>query len=210
MRDIIKSEKVILLDLGNILVRLNSVDKFWSGQTSAPGAASYQQRWISSQAVRDLETGRIKDFYQFYKRALLEFELEMEFSVFSQIFISLIGEKFEQTDYLLSELAHHYRLMLLSDTSDVHWQYCRNELLLGKYFERVFLSYEIGFMKPDRRIFETVLADINVIPQNIYYFDDKSENVDMGNKLGINSYKTWGGSPLIDQMKQLKLLDYIS
>ena len=202
-----KSESLILFDLGNILVRLNSVDQFWFGSNPVLPHEVCQQKWIQCQAVRDLETGRITDFEKFYRQALQELELELNFTDFEKIFISLIGEKFEQTDLLLSELSIHYRLMILSDTSEPHWQYCQNELGLGNYIEKAFLSYEIGFMKPDKRVYEAVLSSIDVIPQNIYYFDDKPENVFAGKKSGMNAYLSWGGETLIDQLKRIGFLD---
>jgi putative hydrolase of the HAD superfamily len=201
-----KSELLILFDLGNILVKLNSVDQFWYGQDPEPVHEICQQRWIGSQAVRDLETGKIKDLKHFYQMAARELELDLDYMKFEKIFISLIGDKFAQTDLMLAELSQHYRLMILSDTSEPHWRYCEQELGLGHYIEKAFLSYELGFMKPDKRVYKTVLSEVDVIPQNIYYFDDKTDNVKAGKLAGMNAYVSWGGETLICQLKQIGLL----
>ena len=197
-----QDKRILLFDLGNILVHLNHVEPFWNGRIPLVDRTICQERWIKSSAVRDLETGNIDDFNTFYQLACSEMDIDLDMKQFEEIFISLIGEKFHQTDEILSRLYGRFPLMLLSDTSEPHWRHCRDTLALGQFFDKTYLSYEIGCMKPDRRIYEAVLADIGTIPQNIYYFDDKPDNVEMGQKMGMNAYVSWGGPTLLSQLEQ--------
>ena len=48
------SERVLMFDLGNILVHLNSVSKIWSGKESRDDK-NLEKRWSASQAVKDLD-----------------------------------------------------------------------------------------------------------------------------------------------------------
>ena len=61
-------------------------------------------------------------------------------------------------------------------------------------------------MKPDDKIYQTVINEIDSDPKNIYFFDDKKINVDKGSLMGINSYQVTGGKPLIERLKALELL----
>jgi putative hydrolase of the HAD superfamily len=77
------------------------------------------------------------------------------------------------------------RLGLLSNINPLHWQFVSD----GKYpwlqppgragslFSSVVLSYEVGVMKPDRQIYEAAAAEAGVAPQNVFYTDDREENV---------------------------------
>jgi putative hydrolase of the HAD superfamily len=197
---------VILFDLGNILVHLHSVDIFWEGRAPESGSLPFSQRWSLSQTVHALETGRISDFSTFYAQSRAEMGFTMDLATFRPAFVHLIGEVFQETHAMLQTLYGRFPLMLLSNTSAIHWAYCRDEQGLGGYFSQVFLSYELGFMKPDPRIYEHTLAQIGTPPEHVYYFDDRPDNIQTARRFGINAYLAWGGGPLIRQLRQLDFL----
>ncbi len=97
-----------------------------------------------------------------------------------------------------------YRLFLLSNTIDIHWDYCVEELfplsvsgLNGRkreygvehYFERVFLSQHLHLSKPDAKIYEAVIANTGIIPDETLFIDDLKENCEAAEKLGIHTFQ---------------------
>ena len=52
-------------------------------------------------------------------------------------------------------------------------------------FDGGVFSYETGYMKPDRRIYEFFLRKYNIDPNRAIFFDDKKENIEAAEKLGI-------------------------
>jgi HAD superfamily hydrolase (TIGR01509 family) len=54
-------------------------------------------------------------------------------------------------------------------------------------FEHVYLSHEIGLIKPNRSAYEYVLVKLNVKPEEAIFIDDKEENIRGAEKLGIKS-----------------------
>ncbi len=52
--------------------------------------------------------------------------------------------------------------------------------------EYAFTSYDLGLLKPDTTIFETVLEKLNTTPKQTLFLDDKKANVDAAKTLGIN------------------------
>jgi FMN phosphatase YigB (HAD superfamily) len=72
-----------------------------------------------------------------------------------------------------------YRLGILSNTNDGHWRYIGS----GRYpavtrcFERHVLSFKLGIMKPDRRIYDTATRLAAVPRERIFFVDDRAENV---------------------------------
>jgi FMN phosphatase YigB (HAD superfamily) len=197
---------VIWFDLGNILVHLHTVDAFWEGQTPEPGTLPFAERWSQSFAVHELEKGRLADFTEFYHLVRSEMGFSMPLARFEPAFIHIIGEVFAETHGVLEALYGHFPLMLMSNTSAAHWHFCRDVQGLGRYFDQTFLSYELGCMKPDPQIFELALARIDQVPENIYYFDDRPDNVETALKFGINAHLSWGGGPLIKQLQELSFL----
>lgn len=96
-------------------------------------------------------------------------------------------------DFLL-ELRKHYKLYLLSNTNAIHWQWAckhdfnRNGHQVTDYFDRIYLSYELKMIKPEAEIFQTVLADAGLMPQETLFIDDAEANCLTAQSLGISTY----------------------
>lgn len=197
---------IVLFDLGNILVHLHNVDRFWPGLAPEPGMLPFSERWGQSQAVRDLETGRITDLADFYQRARQEMGFTIDFADFHAEYIQIIGDPFALTVPILETLYSRFSLQLLSNTSVFHWQHCQKTLGLGHYFDQIFVSYELGYMKPDPEAFRRTFSEIGQDPQTIYYFDDRPENVESAAKFGVNAFLSWGGERLLQQLRDLQFI----
>jgi HAD superfamily hydrolase (TIGR01509 family) len=55
--------------------------------------------------------------------------------------------------------------------------------------EKVYYSWQTGFVKPDERAYQLILTENNLRAHECLYFDDSAKNVEVANKLGIKSYK---------------------
>ena len=78
------------------------------------------------------------------------------------------------------------RLFLLSNTNDMHWQYCGHQL--DGCFERVFLSYEMRLAKPDTAIFAEVLRLADIDAHDTLFIDDNADNIAAAASLGIKTF----------------------
>jgi putative hydrolase of the HAD superfamily len=102
---------------------------------------------------------------------------------------------------------NEYKLLLLSNTNDLHIECVKQEMGMERYnrfknaFDVFYLSYEIGMRKPDSEIFEFVLQENNLVPQETYFVDDVSENTDAAAALGINTWNLAVGKEDITQLK---------
>lgn len=54
-------------------------------------------------------------------------------------------------------------------------------------FDVQVFSYEVGAVKPDPKIFQTLIDRSGVLPEEIFYADDKEANVAAAKSLGINA-----------------------
>jgi HAD superfamily hydrolase (TIGR01509 family) len=60
---------------------------------------------------------------------------------------------------------------------------------IDQEFDHVFNSYDIGFVKPDHRIFQHVLNELRAAPGQTWYFDDSQGHVDSARQLGIEAHR---------------------
>ena len=99
-----------------------------------------------------------------------------------------------------------YKLFLLSNTNDLHITSIKNswgEALYADFkncFEQFYLSHEIHLRKPDTSIFEFVLKENKLLPEETVFIDDVSENTKAAGKLGI---QTWNLIPGKEDITQL-------
>ena len=96
--------------------------------------------------------------------------------------------------HLLSELKKKYRILLLSNTNPLHIQtavaaeFSKTGKTMQDFFDKCYLSYEMGMVKPDVEIFEALLADAQVKAEECLFLDDGKKNIDTAAALGIQTY----------------------
>ena len=57
-----------------------------------------------------------------------------------------------------------------------------------KDFDKVYYSWQTGFVKPDLEAYKNLLRENNLQPEQCLYFDDSVKNIEAANSLGIKSY----------------------
>ncbi len=93
------------------------------------------------------------------------------------------------------ELRKHYRVYLLSNTNVLHWNlslktmFNYKGLTINDFFEKVWLSNELGMMKPDKSIFDFILNDGSIDPNETLFIDDAQPNCMTAQLLGIRTYQ---------------------
>lgn len=95
---------------------------------------------------------------------------------------------------LLLNLRKDYVVYLLSNTNELHWEWSCKHVFPYKtfrvedYFEHIFLSYKMKMAKPDAGIFQKVLDETGIVPQETLFIDDSDANCRTAEALGISTY----------------------
>ena len=106
---------------------------------------------------------------------------------------------------MLLELKKKFRLLLLSNTNPLHIEgavpveFAKVGKKISDIFEKCYLSYEMGMAKPSPKIFEALLVDAGVKPEECLFLDDGIKNIEQANKLNIQTY-------LVDPNEDLSFL----
>ena len=93
---------------------------------------------------------------------------------------------------LLKRLRSKYKVYLLSNIGDLHWEAARNMAAAVGYpmeecFDHCFCSFEMGVAKPD-------IAESGVVPEETLYIDDFDANIEAGRRAGLLAYKIVGNT----------------
>lgn len=96
-------------------------------------------------------------------------------------------------DYIDRLRQRGFRVMLLSNTNPYIQEWADSAAFtpcgrpLSSYMDRLYLSFQMGVMKPDPRIFRMMLADACLQPDETLFIDDGQANVDAAISLGIHA-----------------------
>lgn len=74
-------------------------------------------------------------------------------------------------------LKQHCGVYLLSNTSELHWQYLETAFGLDKICHDRLASYEVGAMKPSAEIFSAACNRFDLQPETSVFIDDLEDNV---------------------------------
>jgi putative hydrolase of the HAD superfamily len=133
----------------------------------------------------DYDLGRISS-EEFARRVIkvLGFEIAPDEvrDLWSDIFWPMEG-----MEELIRELKPEYRLVLLSNTNEWHFEHCLHNFPVLGLFDAWALSFQIGARKPDPAIFEKALDLAGVSPAESIFIDDIQTYVDAAARMGIES-----------------------
>ena len=88
---------------------------------------------------------------------------------------------------MLRQLAAEYPLYALSNNNELLWRGVQRVCTTLDVFERVFLSQEIGLLKPDPAVFRYVLEQIGCQPREVVLIDDNPQCVAAAAALGLET-----------------------
>jgi len=116
----------------------------------------------------------------------------------------------ERINFLLS-CKGKYRTFLLSNTNAIHFPIYNNQLKekfhindLSDLFEKAYYSYRLGLRKPDKEIFEMVLKENNLNPEETLFIDDSPAHIATADKLKIKTMLLKYPKTLMDVVREIK------
>jgi putative hydrolase of the HAD superfamily len=176
--------RVVLFDVGGVLVRLSGVATVMSWVADRWTPADVWHRWLHSPAVRAFETGRI-DADTFAADLVAELQLGVAPSVFLESFAGWPTGLFPGARELITRIPGHFTRALLSNSNSLHWPRVEGEFGLGALFEHRFVSHLTGRIKPDRDAFEHVVSSLGCDAASVFFLDDNLLNVEAARAAGM-------------------------
>ena len=134
---------------------------------------------------REFETGRLSG--PAYHRAVMD---RLGADVPYEEFFPMYGDIFTEipaTCDLLRRLHARYPLYLLSDTNEIHFGYVRETVGILRVFREFIVSYQVGAMKPDPRIYGEALRRSGLPATACVFVDDRPANVEGAARVGMHA-----------------------
>jgi HAD superfamily hydrolase (TIGR01509 family) len=175
---------IILFDLGNVLMKVEYTAFLHTlGPDHAMSDAELYHLLEEESQAFEMGKATAEDFLGVVNAKLGK---SYTFDEFLEAWLSILPSVIPGSLDLIDQLAQEYRLMLLSNTNELHLRRSVEMLPALRRFERMFVSYEIGLVKPNRGIYQYVLDHIDVPAQRILFIDDLEKNIQAAREVGMH------------------------
>ncbi len=178
-----RSDRVVLFDLGGVLVENTGEQGLWSLLPYQLSREEIWARWLASDAVRRFECGQISPEV-FAARFIEEWRLEVGPAAFIESFVTWPRGLFDGAAALVRNLRARHCVACLTNNNALHWARFPE---LPALFDASFASHLTGLLKPDPEAFEHVLRELDVRADQVYFLDDLAQNVEAARKVGMRA-----------------------
>jgi putative hydrolase of the HAD superfamily len=180
----------VLFDLGGVLVDPGGVGPL----RALSGIDSDEElwaRWLRSPWVRRFEAGRCSP-EEFAAGFVDDWGLGLTPASFLEDFSRWPGTEYAGASELVARVRESLPVGFLSNANAYQWHARFGRLELTSAFDYRFLSFELGMVKPDPEIFETVAARLPVGAGQVLFLDDNAVNVDAAAAAGFAARRVQG------------------
>ena len=198
--------KVIIFDLGGVLVPEkgslieNEIADYLGIDVLRLSELTRDLKPLATQGKINL----IEVYSEIIKRLEKDIKQEDLLQKHFEIYKDFSMKKDSEVLLLIENLKFRYRVVCLTNTEREIAELNRKNGLFD-YFERAYISVDMGLMKPELEIYKRVLEDLGCLAEECLFIDDKLEYVEAAKKVGMNAIKFENLEQLkIDLQKELK------
>lgn len=180
--------KAITFDLDGVYF-INGKSNFIANLVSLGVDESDAKRvFLQSDQMNKLyKTGQLED-EEFWTWASSEWNIGKSWQELIDLLISGYEVDTNVRDTVKKVRANGYKTLICSNNFPARIQGLDKRFGFLSDFDGKALSYEVGFAKPDQKIFEELIKVSNVKPEEIVFSDDHTENLDGAKYLGIQTF----------------------
>jgi putative hydrolase of the HAD superfamily len=200
--------KNIIFDLGGVIIDIDvpvTFKKF--AEVSGKSHDEVAHLFKSNLLFERHETCDLTDD-QFRNEIRRLLQINLNDKEIDQLWNALLFDIPEQRIDLIMKLNNKFRTFLLSNTNNIHFIEVENILRKStpinsfqEVFEKVYLSHEVKLRKPHQPIYEFVLNDSKLIPNETLFIDDNADNIAGAASLGIQTIHLQPSNTIIDHLQ---------
>ncbi len=198
--------KIVLFDAVGVLFPANTVvgdDLAQRFNLTTDQLAIMWKGFYSDYTVGKLTTDEFLDkFAETYNLPQQDVTRE----VFTESFRRALAPMPGMEDVLIKLRDSGVTIAMLSDTAEMFAD-ARRSWLFSEYFDKIFLSFEIGYKKPDVHAFQAVTDHYKVQPDEVFFIDDTPGNIDAAKTYGMDAVVFTDADTLLKTLQEYNLLE---
>jgi len=179
--------KSVISDLGKVLIFFDNNIFFEKMADYCPFSGKEISAMVSEHLsiIELMDTGKISPRV-FYKKVTEILSAEINYSTFFSIYNNIFSLN-PPVLKVMKILKPEYRLVLLSNTDIMRFNFVKKKFPEAFIFDEYVLSFEVGYVKPHPKIFEKALEKAEAEAFECVFIDDRKENVEFAQTLGMHT-----------------------
>jgi len=187
--------KNIIFDFGGVIININYLlTKDVFAQLGIENFDEIYSQLKQNPVFDKFETGEIGE-NEFFSELEKYTPVPIERSALIEAWNAMLLD-FPKPNYeLLKQIKGKYRTFLLSNTNETHLEYYFKKLevwykmdSMDSLFEKTYYSCRINLRKPNVDIFEYVLQNNNLNPEETLFIDDSLQHVEGARMAGLRAH----------------------
>lgn len=193
--------KAIIFDFGDVFINLD-IEGFTQNAFKQFKIDEFSEEMIAFNIFYEQGLISTEEFLEFYVENFQKLSQEDLIDIWNFMLKDFPKHRLD----FLKELkkSEKYKLILLSNTNELHIDWIKNKVSFFEEFKNCFdafyLSHDIHLRKPNRDIFEYVLSENNLTAKDCFFVDDNKDNIKTANSFGIH---TWHINPKTEDITSL-------
>lgn len=198
--------KTFIFDLGNVIVSFDHSKIVHRLKTVCEQThEEIYSKAITSQLVREYNIGKITSA-EFSDAVNRELDLKMDFADFSQAWNCTFVLEPIISEQIVKSLSEKYKLLVLSDTNELHFDYIVENFPILNYINDFILSHKVSCVKPSPEIFRAAVKIADCLPEECFFVDDVPANVEGAKKFGLNAIQFISAEQFEEELKTRNLI----
>jgi glucose-1-phosphatase len=184
----------LIFDFGGVLIDLDMNQSILNfKKLGVENVENYLSNFGQSGFFMQLEKGEISaeefrsEIRKMTTNTITDKEIDDAWNAF---LVRIPSEKLD----IVYQLRKKFRVIMLSNTNAIHFPYAERTFFsyknrsIDEYFDKCYRSYDMKMAKPDAEIFEAILSQEQVAPNQCLLLDDGPKNIEQAQKLGFQTY----------------------
>lgn len=178
--------KAIIFDLNGVFIKSPKLSDRFRDEL---GVSEAEFMPALKEIMAKVRTPNAGSSYQYWKPYLDKWNLNLNEQEFLNFWFSAEKEVPEMTALAKELKAKGFKIFILSNNFiERAAYYYENFPILREISDKIYYSWQTGFVKPNKEAYLKVLTENNLKPEECLYFDDVQTNIDVANALGIKAY----------------------
>lgn len=177
--------KAAIFDLNGIFLQSPKLSDRFEKDFNIPSSVFLPKLSEIMEAVRKPGAGSAFGYWQLI---LTEWNIKFSEQEFWDYWFGAEVPSLPMIDFAKTLREKGIKVIILSNNFRERAEYYGHYPWMTEAADKVYFSWQTGFVKPDPRAWQLVLSENNLKPEDCIYFDDQERNLKAAESVGIKSH----------------------
>jgi HAD superfamily hydrolase (TIGR01509 family) len=177
--------KAVIFDLNGIFIQSPKISDRFEKDFNIPTSVFLPKLFTIMDATRQPNAGSA---FTYWKPALEEWNVKLSESEFWDYWFKSEVQSEAMIAFAKTLRQKGIKVFILSNNFKERAEYYGHYPWIHEAVDKVYFSWQTGFVKPDIKAWRMVLTENNLMPEECIYFDDQQKNLDASESVGIKAF----------------------